>query len=363
MATRDQHFVPRVYLRRWSHNGSEQVYHFLKQDLSVGEPRNVSSILFERHTYTITFRDYFLLDYMPFVKDDFAVQIEKILDDYAAIAFYNGQELTGTMLVNPKNLADIEQWEFRKKDNPDQMAKKRGIVANIKEIRSYVLESALDDYVEKKWNTLLDTFLEQLENGKKVRIGNEDIIVDNELIDKLVSMLLIFMCRNPDFDCQGIFPRVKGLLLSVFSDAAEDMTELDDLHDMINEQMRGAWLSQLYKAIFSEDIGFFSEYLKRIKEHCQVTVLHCPPDAGSFITTDTPAFSFICNVTKDNYNAIYFPLTPEYLLLIGKGKNNSLNKLDYKTLTNKGLRRFNTIILSNASQDIVSRQKYLGYLL
>lgn len=363
MATRDQHFVPRVYLRRWSPNDSEQVYHFSKQDLSVGEPRNVSSILFERHTYTITFRDYFLLDYMPLVREDFATQIKKVLDNYFATAFYNGQELTGSMLVNPNSLANVEQWEFRKKDNPELMAAKRGIVANIKEIRSYVLENALDDHVEKKWNPLLDTFLELLENRNKARTANEDICVDNVLIEKLVSMLLIFMCRNPDFDCQGIFPRVKGLLLSVFSTDAEDTARLDDVHDMINEQMRGAWLSQLYKALFTNDIGFFSEYLKRIKAHCQVTVLHCPPDAGSFITTDTPAFSFVCNVTKANYNAIYFPLTPEYLLLIGKGKNNSLSKLDYKTLTNKGLRRFNSIILSNAVQDVVSKQKYLGYLL
>ena len=217
--------------------------------------------------------------------------------------------------------------------------------------------------MEKKWNLLVDTFLNQLEKGHKVRIADEDIRVDNELIEELISILLIFMCRNPKFDCHGIFPRIKDLLLSVFLPNTGITSQTDDVCDMINEQMRGAWLSQLYKALFNDDIGFFSEYLKRIKERCQVTIIHCPPDVGSFITTDTPAFSFVCNVTKANYNAIYFPLTPKYLLLIGKGQKNSLNKLDYKTVTNKGLKHFNSIILFNATQDVVSSQKYLGYLL
>ena len=78
MPTRNQHFVPRVYLKRWSPKNNENVFYYKKSNLEIGEPRNVTSILFKRHTYTITFESYFTLDHMPKIKEDFAEQIREI---------------------------------------------------------------------------------------------------------------------------------------------------------------------------------------------------------------------------------------------------------------------------------------------
>lgn len=53
MAKGNQHFVPRVYLKRWSPQGNSSVFYFEKPDLNIGQPRNVMSVLYNRHTYTI----------------------------------------------------------------------------------------------------------------------------------------------------------------------------------------------------------------------------------------------------------------------------------------------------------------------
>lgn len=364
LAKGNQHFVPRVYLKRWSPQGNENVFYFEKPDLSIGKPRNVMSILYNRHTYTINFDLYYVLDYMPEVKADFTRQMLFILQKYNAIALYNDIALyTKEQLFDAHNLGSIDKWEFRKKDDISCLAPKKAILNNIKEIRSYVIETSLDDFVEKKWNDILDKFISEVETGYKNRIGDEDIAVDNSTIEEIVSIMLLFMCRNPKFDCQGIFPSIENVLIDLLANYTSDETTKKEIQQYVEKQIRGAWLSQVYKALFNNDVSFFNEYFTKIKERCQVTVLYCPESNGAFITSDNPSFAYVNNVTKANYNAIYFPLTPQYLLLIGKGQPNALDKIDVKTVTNKGVRAFNKIILSKAHSSIVSNQKYLGYII
>lgn len=364
MAKGNQHFVPRVYLKRWSPQGNNSVFYFEKPDLSIGEPRNVMSILYNRHTYTVTFDLYYILEYMPKVKIDFAKQINKILKNYDALAFNNRLALeTDELLCNAHNLSEIDQWVFKKKSDISCLAPKKAILNNIKGIKSYIIETSLDDFVEKKWNIILDEFIAEIETGYANKIGDEDIVVDASTIEGIVSILLLFMCRNPQFDCQGIFPSIESALTVLLMEHSSDEVNKEEIYKYIKEQIKGAWLSQVYKALFNNDVSFFSEYFKMIKEHCQITLLRCPKNNGAFITSDNPAFSYVNNVTRANYNAIYFPLTPQYLLLIGKGQPNSLNKIDFKTVSNKGVKTFNKIILSKAYTSIVSNKKYLGYII
>ena len=46
--TKNQHFVPKVYLKRWAIDGTEnQVFRYEKCNLSDGKQRNVTSILYD----------------------------------------------------------------------------------------------------------------------------------------------------------------------------------------------------------------------------------------------------------------------------------------------------------------------------
>lgn len=171
--------------------------------------------------------------------------------------------------------------------------------------------------------------------------------------------MLIFMCRNPAFDCLGVFPWIKDFLLSAFN---EQNDKSEETISIVNKQLRGAWLSQLYKALYSSDTGFFVSFYSALKRRAQATIIYCPTDTGSFITSDNPAFSYI-DATKPTYNAIYFPLTPQYLLLIGNGEKYSLNKVDYKIVSKKGVINFNSIICNMAYEKIISNRSKLDDVL
>lgn len=147
--TKNQHFVPKVYLKRWAIDGTEnQVFRYEKCNLSDGKQRNVTSILYGRNIYTVTFQDYYALDFMPKIKREFAKQLDEILDRYDAVAYYNDKKLRSGYKAL-EFIGNVDEWDFRLKSNRKLPASKRGIVENIKQIRSYVIEDALDNIIEK----------------------------------------------------------------------------------------------------------------------------------------------------------------------------------------------------------------------
>ena len=357
MSVKNQHFIPQVYLKQWNVNGAGQVYCYKKENLSEAVPKNISKILCQSHTYTIGYDDCFFIGFLTEAKKDFSKQLESILKEYSAVAYFDGKEIKD-FYAAIDYLYRVDEWDFRKASDFHLLAPKKAIVARIKEIRSYILESRLDNYVEKKWSQSLNLFLQQL-NDRKDSYENEQIDIDSAVVDEIVSTMLIFMCRNPAFDCLGVFPWIKDLLLSAFN---EQHDKSEETISIVNKQLRGAWLSQLYKALYSSDTGFFVSFYSALKHRAQATIIYCPTDTGSFITSDNPAFSYI-DATKPTYNAIYFPLTPQYLLLIGNGEKYSLNKVDYKIVSKKGVRSFNSIICNMAYEKIISNRSELDDLL
>lgn len=242
------------------------------------------------------------------------------------------------------------------KSNRKLPASKRGIVENIKQIRSYVIEDALDNIIEKNWNSVLDVFLQSLTERKKLLQRNLGIPMESQLVQDLILTMLIFMCRTPTFDCLGVFPKVKNIAQAIAKDA-----NMDD--DFVDRCMRNEQISQLYKAIFSGNVGFLASFMPRIIERCRIIVFHCDEQEGSFITSDNPSFSYVSPMTFLNYNGIYLRLTPQYLLCLGQRSQDSIYNVDYREIQNNTVRKFNAVIRSSASQYIVSNQKLPGIIL
>ena len=93
MSVKNQHFIPQVYLKHWNVNGAEQVYCYKKGNLSEAVPKNISKILCQSHTYTIGYDDCFFIDFLPEAKKDFSNQLERILREYSAVAYFDGKEI------------------------------------------------------------------------------------------------------------------------------------------------------------------------------------------------------------------------------------------------------------------------------
>lgn len=98
---------------------------------------------------------------------------------------------------------------------------------------------------------------------------------------------------------------------------------------------------------------------KKIKKECQIVLYRILSDnEGYFITSDNPAFEFKSNITLENRNGFYFPLTPKYLLMICRNDEGCFGKIAYRTVKNKEIKEINNIILNSATENIVSTEKH-----
>ena len=182
MATRFQHYVPQVYLRAWENSGYDEtkgkaknkgIYYYPKKDLRKGEPRNTNSILAKYHTYTVNYEYSFVFNEMPEIAKDYGKKIIEVLDKHNAVAFYDGNELKNVEQLTSKfTFPYLDEWEFVKRDNPENLARKKAILKDIKAIHSYVIENKLDDFLEKKWVKTRDDFIKAFDNFNINKICN-----------------------------------------------------------------------------------------------------------------------------------------------------------------------------------------------
>lgn len=338
------------------------VYYYQKDNLCIGDGRNTKSILAQYHTYTIDYEYSFVFKEMPEIAKDYGAKILEILSKHKAVALYKGKELkTAEDLTSIDSFPFLEEWDFRGKGNLDTLAKKKSIVNEIKDIHSYVIENKLDDYLEKEWAKIRDDFIMSVEKRSQYRTMR-NVKIEPFLAFKLIYSMLLLMCRNPAFDCLGIFPKIGNTFMKIFSMDGLSEQELKKSKKVVEQQLHAAWLSEIYKGLFQSEKGFCEIYAENISQKCNLVLFRLPDENGSFITSDNPAFMFINNVTAKNRNGFYIPLTPQYLLLIGKGEE-EFGSIDVHTITNQGAKVYNSIILSKATNAIVSKNKYLGFLL
>lgn len=248
MATRFQHYVPQVYLRAWE--TTKGVYYFTKNNLSVGERRNTNSILAEYHTYTIDYEHSFVFNEMPEIATDFGNKIIEILNKQNALAFYKEKRLeTIEELTSVEAFPFLEDWEFYKQDNPEFLARKNSIVREIKDIHSYVIENKLDDFLEKEWGKTRDEFIQAIEKVSGYTTM-EDVKIDETLAIKMLYSVLLLMCRNPVFDCLGIFPKIENVFTDMFSINELCEEEKKKSKKVIDQQLHAAWLGKYIEDCF-----------------------------------------------------------------------------------------------------------------
>ena len=132
------------------------------------------------------------------------------------------------------------------------------------------------------------------------------------------------------------------------------------------EQMiRGLWLTEIYRGLFNHKNGFTSEFLSQGLTNLGIIIFRIATETdGSFITSDNPVvFQKMCVTTNRCPNGIYFPLTPQFLLFLGKRTEGTINDVIFRTVGNNDVREINRVILNGAQKAIVSTNKHLGYIL
>jgi len=252
--------------------------------------------------------------------------------------------------------------EFRYKEPPMNLAKRKAILNDIKSIHSYVLENALDDVVEKKWQPTLDKFIHLMETTIPLNGVDEIRRIDENVVVDVVKMVIFLMCRNSEFDYLGILPRILGIFHTPLKEIA-GVENVTDVEDFLQLQRDAVWLKELYNGIFNVQNGYFHTMKTAAQGTLQIILFKTWENQGSFMTSDKPAFIHNSSIESTNMNSIICPLTPEYLVMIAKGDKNSLNDVDFRKTDNDLIKKFNMMILNNLNKAIVSNFKHLGYII
>lgn len=356
MPTKRQHFVPRCYLKAWEtkvrtsmepEKKFDGVYVF-ENGASKGEGRNIKSILWKSKLYTVKYDDYCnILGKYPEIDHDFITQIKDILNKTFtqpihaicnSIAIANDHDI----LSNLKNLND---WEFFYADmNP---APKESVINLIKQTNSLCIEDGLDKVFENGWTDVCDRFISSVENEVENKKG-VSYTIPKDIAETMIKSFYAMLCRNPEFDSFGLYTIVKNRIL--------DPIGVDE--QLSAQIMRIPWIKDLYHMIYGGSTDFYNIAVNQTFKNCQMILFRRYDDACTFITSDNPAFRHASMVEQKDSNGFFFPLTPDYLLMIAKGKD-EIEKVDYRFADDAVVREFNRIIANNKTNLLISKQRYL----
>lgn len=375
MPTKKQHFVPRVYLKAWEtkvktikepNKKFDGVYVFQKSNIGNGANRNL--VLWKPHLYTIGFQYSFICKSCPKVKQEFVNMIYDFLRNGSKQPIYGklGYSIIKTKKSIDKHFYEIMDWDFYYDDG--NLAKKVAIMNQIKAMNSYILEEAFDDFFEKNWEKIYLDFIDGIHNGTPVGSGRSAKIIPVNIANRMLSAFFIMLCRNPRFDAMGIYTKIKeNILYPVFNSICQNDNDYQksksaESKAYVDTLMTGIWYSELYKMFFKNSGGFYHNVVKMALQGCQMILFEAYDGAGSFVTSDNPAFEHKSVVERNNNNGFVFPISPKYLIFIGKG-NEGINVVDHRFANSDTIRYFNRIIAQQKTESLIAIQKDISNLL
>ncbi len=168
----------------------------------------------------------------------------------------------------------------------------------------------------------------------------------------MLASFFILLCRNPKFDAMGIYTQMKDNILYPVFDSMCKEDEESEKHDIENnegkeyadELMTGIWYSELYKMFFKNSGGFYHNVDNLALKGCQMILFEAYENAGTFITSDNPAFEHRSTVVeKNNSTGLVFPISPKYLIFIAKG-NEGINVVDHRFANTDTIKKLNRML-------------------
>lgn len=357
--TKNQHYVPRVYLKSWKtgvETSKEPLKKFngvycLKKGATIGEGISVEAILWKPHLYTINFRQIYLARKCPKVCDFFADEIYNYLNSNKSQPIYG--KLEYSIINNKKSikkyLNEIDDWEFYYNDG--SLARKKSILNHFYDLKCYLLEESFDKFYESKWNDIRNSFINEVKFTQSTYDGESERKISMKVAEDMLEFFFMMLCRSPGFNAMGIYSEIGDILRQCYN----DVTGIDDIMDAV-------WFVELYRIFYKEKGGFYHSVISNVLSKCQFILFEAYPNAGSFITSDNPAFMHLSKVDAINMNAYYFPISPKYLLLIVRG-DACINVVDYRMANSNLIKKFNQIIYYHSYELIISTEKKLGHII
>jgi hypothetical protein len=335
---------------------------YVFQDSSIGDGANRNSVLWKPHLYTINFKHSYICKYCPKVKRQFVDMIYDLLRVKYKKPIYGkiGHSIIKTKKSIEKHFFEISNWDFYYEDGT--LAKNDTIMGQIEALNCYLLEEAFDNYFEKNWEKTCNDFIVAVCKGKPAGFEQSERIISKDVAMNMVAAFFIMLCRNPCFDAMGVYARIKqNLLYPIFSSMGHDIGVGEEPAEIegkavVDELMEGVWYSELYKIFFKNTGGFYHTVVETVMIECQMILFEADSDAGTFITSDNPAFEHKSVVEIENINGMLFPITPRYMIFLAKGSK-GINYIDYRFADASTVKYFNRIIAQHKTKKIIAITK------
>lgn len=341
MKKKDQHFVPRTYLRPWSDDN--KIYCYDRENKN-GELKKIKKILFERYYYSLTLKDWILPSYktMPLIYQDFVDQTFKLMredNNKQIYALWNNKTIRSKNDIS-NYLINYLEWDFYYEK--EGKAKNKYLKDQITSMKSLVLEDGLNTKFENDWPDFRNNFINAVEinqcNG--IAFGNGYM---RQATYNVLKFLFMMVCRNPNFDIFGVYRKVFDVMLKSLPEEIQKETEEYQKYYLI------------YRMLFDNTKGPYKTYLNFFENNGQIILYKTKRNSGLFITSDNPAFLYRSIPERVNMSGIFFPLTPQYLLFLGRGDSNIVR---YGLADNHTINYFNKIILRNSTKYCISMPGY-----
>lgn len=360
MAKRKQHYVPKVYIKAWKtevESLSEpskkfQGVYVIEGGSDIGSGFNCGSILWEPHLYTVGFEHVFAMKSCSQIYNYFVDKIYELMKTNMPDPIYGklGYSIIKTKESIRRYLDKIDDWEFYYYN--DNLAKKKSIINRINDLNCYILEDAFSDNYEDRWEYICKGFIDEVHNGVPIIGGNGKRISTRAAVNML-EHFFVMLCRSPRFDAMGTYTWMKEeILYSVFAD-----------REAVDDLMTDIWYIELYRIFFKKTGGFYHNVIQKTLNNCHMILFEAYDNAGTFITTDNPAFQHKSSVLKENINGFIFPLTPKYLLFVAKGERDSIEVVGHRFASKDTVRFFNKIIKNNKQNKIISSERFISNLI
>jgi len=212
----------------------------------------------------------------------------------------------------------------------------------------------------------MSSFVDGVHNGQPVGLGRSERIIPVDTAKDMVESFFIMLCRNPEFDAMGVYTQIKeNLLYPVFESKCKDEdaetveVETNEGKEYANELMTGIWYSEFYKMFFKNTGGFYHNVVQFALSGCQMILFEACDNAGTFITSDNPAFEHKSSVVeRDNGSGLVFPISSKYLVFVAKG-DEGINVVDHRFTDTDTVKKINRIINAHKTEIIISSSKNL----
>lgn len=332
---KEQHLVPRTYMKQWSYNNSDSIYIYEKSKPTKGvHPASVYSI-----NYIVGYNDIKAGDI--FVPDEALEELFGFVKNQCII-YLNGEKLDSLAKLND-NFYAFDSWEiYDKNEIPATKKEKNEIKRVIKQSRYTFIESEWSRQYEDSWEEFISVLEKKIRSNNLKVLAKPITLTDDELA-KLMEYIIIFDFRsiNGNAWIKQMFEEMLPYEIDSLDIPLKE--RVHNFNETAGDELKHASIIKACYEYLSNKKGNMRFLLDKYMKSRELKI--CLSDeAFPFITSELPS-QVIKNL--EGYDEHVFVATPTMLITTYKADNPRHYTVQY--LKRKYVNRYNKYIAQSSN--------------